>query len=157
MKALACCLIALAVAGCQSAPEQSHTSERARFYLESGEAQAEVLTLPQSGVQIWVMPKPVFTEFDFVHVDIAQAKQGQCLAFQLTPAAAHDLYKLTLSHQGARLVLMLGGVPFGARRISQPLDGGTLFVFIEVPDSSLPALVASLNETCAALQPAAAK
>jgi len=157
MKAFALCLIGLTLAGCQTTAPKAASSERARFYLESGDALAEALTLPQSGTQIWVMPKPVFTEYDFLHVEIAQAAQGQCLEFQLTPAAAHDLYRLSLAQQGARLVLVLGGVPFGARRIGRPIDDGTLFVFLEVPDASLPALAANLNETSAALQSAVTK
>ena len=152
----ALCLCMLVLAGCQSAPVVRSTPERARFYLESGEDRTELLTLPQSGLQISVLPKPVFTEYDIVNVEIAQAELGQCLAFQLTPEATRDLYRLTLAQQGSRLVLVLGGVPFGARRMSEPLDQGTIFVFLEVPDSSLPALVATLKETCAALHPPAA-
>jgi hypothetical protein len=157
MKAFVLCLMGLVLAGCQTAKPKTGHSERARFYLESGVEPTEVLTLPQSGLQIWVMPKPVFTEYDFLGVDIAQAEQGKCLAFQLTPAATHDLYRLTMSQQGSRLVLVIGDVAFGARRIGRPLDNGELFVFVEVPDETLPALVASLNETCAALQSAVTK
>jgi hypothetical protein len=150
-------MLGLVLAGCQSGGPTATVSERARFYLESGDEPNEVLTLPQSGVQIWVMPKPVFTEYDFLNVDIAQAELGKCLVFQFTAAATRDLHRLTMANPGRRLVLVMGGVAFGAVRIGRPLDGGMLFVFVEVPDSSLPALVTSLNETCTALQPVAAK
>ena len=157
MKTAALCVVGLALAGCHTASPQAVVTERARFYLESADRAAEALTLPRSGVQITVMPKPVFTEYDLVNVDLAEAELGKCLAFQFTPAAARDLQKLTTAYPGRRLVLVLGGVAFGARRIEQPLDHGIMFIFVEVPDSALPALVATLKETCALLQPAAAK
>ena len=156
MKTLVVGLLALLLAGCGSAPVRKAPPEQARFYLESGEGVTELLTLPQSGLQISVLPKPVFTEYDIVNVELAQAELGQCVAFQLTPEATRDLYRLTLAKQGSRLVLVLGGVPFGARRMSEPLDQGTIFVFLEAPDSALPALIATLKETCAALHPPAA-
>ncbi len=155
--ALALGLIALGLAGCHSGAQRVVSSERARFYLESGGDQTETLTLPRSGTQISVMPKPVFTEYDFVNVEIAQSDQGKCLEFQFTPAAARRLYKLTAANPGRLLVLVLGDVAFGARRIVRPVDTGTLFVFVEVPETALPALVVSLKETCALLQPPAAK
>ena len=155
MKAYVLGVMLLLLAGCRSAPVVKSASEQARFYLESGDGPTELLTLPQSGLQISVKPKPVFTEYDIVNVEIAQAELGQCLAIQLTTEATRDLYRLSLDKQGSRLVLVLGGVPFGARRMSEPLDQGTIFVFLEVPDTSLPALVATLKETCAALHPAA--
>ncbi len=156
MKPLVLGLMLLVLAGCQSAPPVKSASEKARLYLESGDEPTELLMLPQSGLQISVQPKPVFTEYDILNVEIASAELGQCLAIQLTPEATRDLYRLSLDKQGSRLVLVLGGVPFGARRMSEPLDQGTIFVFLEVPDTSLPALVATLKETCATLHPAAA-
>jgi hypothetical protein len=157
VKASAACLLGLALAGCQSAPRPASTPEVARFFLESVDGAGEQVTLPQSGVQILVQPKPVITEFDIANVELARVELGLCLAFELTPAAAGDLHRLTAANQGRRLVLLLGGVPFGARYIAQPMDRGTVLIFIEVPDAALPALVANLKETCAALQPATPK
>lgn len=156
MKTAAVCVLGLALAGCQSAPP-AVVSERARFLLESESDQAVLVILPQSGVQLAVLPKPVFTEYDIVQVEIARIELGDCLVFQLTPAAARDLARLTAENSGRRLVLTLSGVPFGARRIDKPLTRGTLFIYVEAPDVALPALAASLNETCAALQAAGAK
>jgi len=157
MRTLAVGLLVLGLAGCQSGAHKVVSSERARFYIEASDGQSELLTLPRSGVQISVMPKPVFTEYDFVNVEMAQSEEGKCLEFQFTPAAARDLYKLTVANPGRRLVLVLGDVAFGARRIVRPVDTGTLFVFVEVPETTLPALVVSLKETCALLQPPASK
>lgn len=156
MKTAAVCILGLALAGCQSVP-QPVVSERARFLLESESDQAVLVTLPQSGVQIAVLPKPVFTEYDIVNVEITRIELGDCLVFQLTAAAARDLERLTAANPGRRLVLTLSGVPFGARRIDKPLTRGTLFIFVEAPDVALPALAASLNESSAALHAAGAK
>lgn len=157
MKAAAVCVLGLTLAGCQAVPPKAAVSERARFFLEASGDPWEVVILPQSGAQIAVQPKPVFTELDIVNVEIAQVELGQCLVFQFTSAAARDLARLTAANPDRRLVLTLGGVPFGARHYSRPLDRGVLFIFVEVPDAALPALVASLKETCAALLPAAVK
>jgi len=150
MKALGICLVALALAGCESSPVSDLKTEHAQFLLESDDPTVQV-TLPQSGVQIYVNPKPVFTEYDIVNVEIAHIELGDCLVFQLTPDAARDLQKLTAKNQGRRLVLTLGGVAFGARRIDQPLVKGTLFIYVETPEKSLPALRDSLNATARAL------
>jgi len=154
MKTIAVCLLGFALAGCQSVPPKVSTPELARFYLESSDGVGEQVTLPQSGVQILIQPKPVITEYDIVNVELARVELGECLVFELAPAAARDLSRLTAANQGRRLVLLLGGVPFGARYIAKPFDRGTVLIFIEVPDAALPALVANLKETCAALHPA---
>jgi hypothetical protein len=157
MRVAALLCLGLALAGCQSTPPKPVAPELARFFLESADGQGELVTLPMSGVQISVQPKPVLTEYDIVNVELARVELGKCVMFQLTPAAARDLYRLTVANPGRRLVLTLGGVPFGARRIGPPIEHGTLLVFVETPDAALPALVISLKETCAALHPAAAK
>ena len=68
-----------------------------------------------------------------------------------------DLYRVSASNQGRRFVLMINGEAVGARLIDGPLSGGVLFVFAEVPDDALPALVANLKKTSADLQRALAK
>jgi hypothetical protein len=158
MKAIGICLLGLTLAACQSPPPvKDKNTERARFLLESDTDKSVLVTLPMSGVQISVLPKPVFTEYDIVHVDIAHIELGDCLVFQFTPAAARDLQRITTENPGRRLVLTLGGVAFGARRIDKPLLRGTLFVYVETTDAALPALAASLNATAAALHSPAAK
>ena len=70
---------------------------------------------------------------------------------------ARDLKRLTTENPGRYLVLKLGDVAFGARRIGQPLVKGNLLMFVETPDDALPALVDNLNETCAAVRGASAQ
>ncbi len=122
----------------------------ARFFIETP-AGTVGMTLPQSGVQLAVSAKPMITEFDFVDVAVAQVELGRCLMFRLTPAAARDLYRLSVTNQGRRLVLVVNGVPLGARRIDRPLDNGTVLVFAEVADDALPALANNLRKTSAEL------
>lgn len=149
--------LALGLAGCRTPAANAPDATVARFFLESTEAQAGLAVLPQSGVRIAVSPKPVLTEFDVANVEIARVELGECLMFQLTPAAARDLYRLSVVNQGRRLVLVLNGEAVGARRIERPLEEGAVLVFVEKPDGALPELVASLRRTTKALQDEAAR
>ena len=146
-----CVLGLLFAAGCQSPPPPDYSPTLARFFLENPSG-AVGMRLPQSGVQLAVAPKPVLTEFDFVDVAVAQVELGRCLMFQLTPAAARDLYRLSVPNQGRRLVLVVNGVPLGARRIDRPLDDGAVLVFAEVADEALLSLANNLRKTSAELQ-----
>ena len=155
--ALAAVIFLLALTGCGTTPRRDFTPVIARFFLESTDAQSGFATLPQSGVRIAVAVKPVITEFDFVNVQVARVELGQCLMFQLTPAAARDLYRLTTTNQGRRLVLVLNGEPVGSRRIERPFEDGTVLVFVEKPDAALQAIAEALRKTSEELQRAAAK
>ncbi len=115
------------------------------------------MSLPKSGVRVTIGPKPVFTEGDIVNVELMQVELGKCLMFQFTPAAARDLYRVSGSNQGRRLVLFLNNVVVGARRMEMPLSEGRFLVFVELEDSALPALVENLKKTSVALQRAAAR
>ena len=148
---------ALLLAGCQTAEKVDYTPTLARFFLEEADARTIGATLPQSGVRVMVGPKPVLTEGDIVNVELMQVELGKCLMFQLTPAAARDLYRVSGSNQGRRLVLFLNNLPVGARRMEGPLAEGAVLMFVEVPDAALPALVENLKETSAAVQRAAAR
>lgn len=156
MKRVVAICTLLGVAACQTAPRDPAPTI-ARFYLESADPRAATVELPQSGLKLGLAPTPAITEGDIVNVEIAQVELGRCLMFQLTPAAARDLYRFTAANQGGRLVLTINGAAFGARRIDAPIADGALLVFAELPDSALPALVANLKQTSAGLQRAAAK
>jgi hypothetical protein len=92
-----------------------------------------------------------------VNVELMQVELGKCLMFQLTPAAARDLYRVSGSNQGRRLVLFLNDVALGARRMEGPLAEGRVFVFVEVADTALPTLVENIKKTTAAVQRAMAR
>ncbi len=146
--------VALMSAGCRSPGDAARdfTPTLARFFLETTDAGTAAIELPISGVRVAIGAKPVFTEGDILDVDLMQVELGKCLMFQLTPAAARDLYRLTGSNQGRRLVLMLNQVPVGARRIDAPLADGRVFMFVEISDAALPVLVTNLKKTTAQLQ-----
>lgn len=148
---------ALLSAGCQTTEKKDYIPTLARFFLEEADVRAVSVSLPQSGVRVAIGPKPVFTEGDVVNVELAQVELGKCLMFQLTPAAARDLYRVSGSNQGRRLVLFLNNVAVGARRMESPLSEGRVFVFVELEDSALPALVENLKKTSVVLQRAASR
>jgi hypothetical protein len=152
-RAVGLLLVTVAFAACQTEPVTGDFKPAlARFYLESGETQVARIVLPQSGVAVAIGPKPVLTEGDIVNVEVVQVDLGKCLLFQFAPAAARDLYRLSASHQGRRLVLMLDGAPVGARRIDGPLSGGEVLVFVEMPDEALPELVVRLKRSADKIQ-----
>lgn len=125
----------------------------ARFLIEADSAKGALeVSLPISGVRVRVAPKPVVTEFDIRSVTEAEVEMGRCVLFQLSPAASRDLYRLSASNIGRRLVVVLNGEPLGARVMERPLEAGMLFIFLEVPDESLPDLVENLNHTTMLIQ-----
>ncbi len=143
----------LAAAGCATAPQPATLAPlTARFFLESRPGETGVpVKLPQSEVTIVVGAKPVITEYDIVDAAVVQVELGRCLRVQLTPAAARDLYRLSVSAVGRRLVLSLDERFLGARRIDGAMTDGTVMIFVEAPDAQLPDLVARLKQTSATL------
>ncbi len=124
----------------------------ARFYLELKPGEAGVsIDLPRSGITIGVQRKPVLVEYDIVNAEVAQVELGRCLLVQFTPAAANDLYRLTVNALGRRLVLLLNDQPVGARRIDQAIADGNFLLFLEIPDSDLPQVVRRLKATAGEL------
>ena len=139
--------------GCQSAAApKDYTPTAARFFLESGSADGTPLTLPQSGVHVTVNSKPVIVEGDILNVELLQVDLGKCLLFQLTPSAARDFYRMSVSHQGRRLVLVIDNQALGARRIDGAITNGALMVFVELPETALPGLVDNLKKSSVAMQ-----
>ncbi|MBI2517801.1 MAG: hypothetical protein HYV95_12935 [Opitutae bacterium] len=148
------------LSGCQSIPASQPAPEPlvARLFLETKPGEAGVAAqLPQSGVVINVAPKPVFVEYDIANAEVAQVELGHCLMLQLTPAAARDLYRLSVAANGRRLVLALNDAFLGARRIESALTDGVVLVFVESPDDQLPGLVERIKRTSADLAAAAQK
>lgn len=123
----------------------------ARFYLETKPGETAVtVELPQSGVRVGVAPKPVFSEYDIANAELARVELGLCVLVQFTPAAARDLYRLSVPAQGRRLVLSLDGACLGVHRIDHALADGVVPVFLEVPDGKLPGVVQQLKLAAAA-------
>lgn len=147
---LACLAV---VAGCQSSSKpRDFKPVSLRFFLESSSGDGTPVSLPKSGVNLVVNPKPVITEGDVVNVELVKVELGQCLLFQLTPVATRDFYRLSVTHQGRRVVLVLDNVALGARRMDGVIANGSVFIFVELPDAELPPLVENLKKSSAALQ-----
>jgi hypothetical protein len=148
----------LVLSACHSTPATAHPPLAARLYLEARAGEEGVpVKLPVSGVEIAVGSKPVFTEYDLLNAEVARVELGPCLLLQFSPAAARDLYRLSVASLGRRLVLLVDGAPLGVHRIGQPLPDGNVLVFIERPDAELPGLVQRLKHTSADLAAAANK
>jgi hypothetical protein len=146
--------LGLGLAGCQSsARKKDYDPVLVRFFLEAtaGE-QAAVMRMPLTGVELRVRPKAVFVETDIVNAEVVRVDMGLCLLIQVTPAAARDLFRLTGTNQGRRLVMGANEVPLGSRLIDGPFIDGNILTFIEMPDDDLPALVASIKRTSEDLQ-----
>ena len=142
-------VVAMFLASCQaSKPMGKLAPLEARFYLETLPGEISVVApLPQSGVSLNVAPKPVFSEYDISHADVAKVELGLCVLVQFTPAATRDLYRLSVPAQGRRLVLALDGVFLGVHRIDHAMADGLVPLFLEIPDEQLAEMVARLNFT----------
>jgi len=128
------------------------------FLLEADASQEGFpLVLPVSGVTIRVAPKPVISEFDIVEAAVVEVDLGHCLALRLTGEAARDLYRMSVSKMGKRLVLLVNGRALGARGLDGAIEGGVLFVFVELPDAELHELVREINHFAASIRAAKAK
>lgn len=139
--------------GCASAGDAGERAGiTARFHLESADGDGVPAVLPRSGVTLRLNPKPVITEADLAGAEVAEVELGRCLLLKLTPAAARDLYRLSVVHQGRRMALQLDGAFVGARRIDGPISDGVVFIFLELADEALPGVVSELRKTAAAIQ-----
>ena len=138
--------------GCQSNVPRDYTAMSARFFLEAANTDGLPLTLPQSGVRVSVNAQPVITEGDIINVELVQVDLGKCLLVQLTPSATRDFYRLSVTHQGRRLVLMVNGKTLGARRLDGPITNGVVYLFVEMPEAELPAFVENLKKSSVAMQ-----
>jgi len=148
-----------AVFGCNtSSKKKDYDTMVARFLLEANEREAfATVTLPVSGVQIAINNKPIVTEFDYTGVSLAQSDLGKFLVFNLTADAARDVYRVTGSNQGKRLVLFINDKPVGARMIDGAFNTGSIAVFAALPEEMLPELVKNLDGTSVELQKKIAK
>jgi len=146
-------LAALFTSGCQTKPPSAMDEPMvARFFMEVRPGTPGLaVRLPISRVALNVNPKPVLVEYDIANVEFAKVDLGWCLYFQFTPAAARDLYRLSASNLGGRLVLMLNDAPAGARRLDQPIADGNLLIFVEVANEELPPIAERLKRTSAAI------
>lgn len=145
--------------GCRTVPTKpDFTPVSARFFMEarSGE-QGLPVTLPISGVTMEVDPRPVLLEFDITGVQLIRGEFGPGLMFVLTAQAARDLYRISATSQGRRLVLSLNGAPAAATPFTGPLGSGAIIVYPEVDPAKMAELARDLELTSADVRMKAAK
>ncbi len=137
-------------AGCASSLSKRKPEDMAlvRFMLESSSDEAAgTVRLPRSETVIAIAPKSLFTEFDIAGCSVVDNEFGKSLAFQLTPQAGRDLFRVTASNQGLRLVTVVNGVAVGARRIERPWNDGYILTYVELPDDKLEKLAKDIAGT----------
>jgi hypothetical protein len=146
-------MVAAVLGACQSSRMSGDFKPTmARFHLEANDGEGKTVTLPQSGVTARINAQPIISEGDIIDVDLVQVDLGKCLMFKLTPSASRDFYRMSVTHNGRRLVLMLDQIALGARRIDGAITDGTIYVFVEMADEHLPALVSDLKRSAFAVQ-----
>lgn len=122
-----------------------------RFMLEAvGGDAAGAVRLPRSGTMISIAPKSQFTEYDILKCDVVDNELGKSLIFQLTPQASRDLYRLTVTNQGKRLITVINGEALGARRIERPWNDGYIVTYVEIPEEDMAALAKDITRTSTA-------
>ncbi|MES1194699.1 MAG: hypothetical protein ABUL65_02315 [Opitutus sp.] len=149
------CLLGLTLAGCQSGGSGQTTVEPlvARFFLEVPPgATGAAVELPVSKVRLGVNPKPVFGEYDIAGLEVVKVDLGWCLRFAFTPAAARDLYRMSVTAQGRRLVLFFNSTAVGVRQLDPSVGQQGLMIFVEVPNEELIPLADRIRRTSAGLQ-----
>lgn len=146
-------------AGCKTATKlPEHDTMSARFFMEArtGE-QGLPVKLPISGVALEVDPRPILLEFDIARVQPVDGEFGPGLMFVLTQQAARDLYRISATSQGRRLVLTLNGTPVSATPFAGPLGSGAIVVYPELDPSKMGRLARDLDLTSIDVQARAAK
>lgn len=142
-------ILVIAIAGgCVTSKKKDYPPTVARFMLEAAPDEAGVtVRLPKSGSTITIAPKSYFTEFDIVKCEVLDNELGKCLVFQLTPQAGRDLYRLTATNQGRRIVTAINAVAIGARRIERPIGDGYIVTYVEADEKELADLAKNVTRT----------
>lgn len=138
-------------AGCLGNGSKKDGLTIARLHLESkgqfGSLAVETVQLPVSGALIQVSTEPLISEFEILNAEVVQVDLGKALLLQLNEQGARQLYRTSVSQRMRRLVLEVNGNPIGARVLDGPIQDGLLYTFVEVDESELYELVASIKET----------
>lgn len=142
--ALVLSALCLLTTGCRGKPEQVF-----RFYQE--QSAVTMLgdglegTMPISGANFTVGRTPILFEGDVEAIDLVQVDLGLCVLFQFSDAGRRELYRASVRGAGRRIFLFVNDVPVGARRLDGAIEDGKLYMFLEVPDSELPAFVEEMR------------
>ena len=143
---LALLVISCLLVSCRSVgPGSASRRVDVRLLAESTAANAVDWVLPQSGVHVRCESSPIVDASDIAAVDIVALELGKALLVQLTPRGMNALAERQGALVNRRLVLVINDRAIGTVRLDQPAQSGRLVIFVEVPDSDLPALVQSVQ------------
>ncbi len=143
-------VLSLVAAGCGSgsSKKKNYPVTVARFMMESSTSEVgSLIRLPVSGSTISVLPKTYFTEYDILKCEVVDNELGKCLYFQFTEQAARDLYRLTASNQGRRLITTVNGTAIGAVRFDRPISQGFVITYVEAPGEDLALMAKNIGLT----------
>ncbi len=146
-------IAAIGLTACSSWRNRAPVENVPRFFLEAGAQRAgapgaaasDTVVLPVSQSRISIYLRPAFAEHNIQWVQLYEVERGFVLGFQLTSAGTRKLTRLSVQNIGYRLVLMVEGVPIGARRIDGIMEDGMIYTFVEVPDEELLDLLEDLQ------------
>lgn len=148
---LSCVTVAAALllgACASSGKKKDYPPAVARFLIESAPGEAGVtIQLPKSGSTIQVSPKSYFTEYDIQKCDVLDGELGKCLVFKFTEQAARDLYRMSATNQGRRIVTAVNAVAIGARLMDRPIGDGYLVTYVETDEKELVELAKNITKT----------
>ena len=150
-------LLVLIHAGCGTASSSAKLDfdpAVCQFFLEEVDGDANTAPmLPMSHIRLPLGTDPVILESDIVNAELGQTGSGaHFLQFQLRSDAARALYRITVTNNGKRLGLKINGLLVGAMKIDAPFTTGTISMFVELDDASLPKLVESIQKSSDAIQ-----
>ena len=151
--------VVLGLGGCSSSKKIDRADALApRFHVEAGPGAPGVpVVLPVSDARIRVTPQPVLTEYDVTRVELVSGGVAPALRFELTPAAAQALERLSATSAGRRLVLVIRGEAVGVRVLEEPITDGRVVVFVERPEATVATLATRLQRSLALWQREAAR
>jgi hypothetical protein len=143
-------LVALALASCQSQSEKPPKDfVDVQFNLESLQGVPGASPeFPLSKQHIAYDDDPSLIGREIGGMKIQATEMGSRTVFSLTEDGRRDLYRLSTTHQGQRLVVTINGKPLGVTTMAGPISDGKLSFYLELSDVDLPELAKSINDSC---------
>jgi hypothetical protein len=136
----------LALAGCASNKELP--DKLITFDFQTVDPQAGLpLVMPISGIQYHYIPKSGPNEVDLDGVQIANVQDISCLQFSFSDSGLRKLARETALHEGLKLFTFVNDKPIGVTPITQPINDGQLYVFVEIPEDQLQSYTKDLQDS----------
>jgi len=120
--------------------------------IEYGALGGNVVELPLSGTRIALQKEPLVNEFDIMNVELVKVELGLALLIQTNERGARALYRGTVTNMGGRIVLTVNGNAIGARHVTEAMQDGNFYTFVEISDEEIGQLVIDMKATILELQ-----